>query len=95
MPALVDANALPTDKYAYRLYGVMAHLSPEQQAAVKDFHRSIGVTNLATRPHCSIHNFYDPTDINLLRQRLSEAAAKSSPFTTEILLGLIPKLPAW
>ncbi len=84
MPALVDANALPADKYGYRLYGVMAHLGPEQQAVVKEFHRSIGVTDLATRPHCSIHNVYDPTDINLMRHRLSEAAAKSAPFTTEI-----------
>jgi 2'-5' RNA ligase len=84
MPALVDANALPAGKYGYRVYGVMAHLSSGQQAAVLEFHRSIGVTDLATRPHCSIHNFYDPSDINLLRQRLAGAAAKSAPFMTEI-----------
>lgn len=86
MPSLVDPDALPPDKYGYRLYGIMAHLSADQQATVTSFHRAIGVLDLATRPHCSIHNIYDPTDINLLRQRLSEAAAKSAPFTTEILL---------
>lgn len=84
MAALVKAGALPVDKYGYRIYGVMAHLSPENQAAVTGFHRSIGVLDFATRPHCSIHNFYELVDINLARHKLREAAAKVQSFSIEI-----------
>lgn len=84
MVSRVDANALPNDKFGYRIYGVMAHLPDEQAAAVRRFHHAIGADSLATRPHCSVHNFYGPDDLDDVRRRLGEVATRHRPFTATI-----------
>ena len=82
-----DVNALPLDRYGYRIYGIMVHLPDELATVVKEFHASIGVNDLATRPHCSIHNFRDLTDTDQLTTRLREVATRHSPFEVVIDLG--------
>lgn len=80
----INSESLPHDKSGYRIYGVMAHLSDEQARAVKSFHLKIGVTDFATRPYCSIHNFYGPKDLNLVQGALAETALRHRPFNTRI-----------
>ena len=43
----VDENALPNDKFGFRIYGVMAHLPEPQASQVRQFHRLIGADDLA------------------------------------------------
>lgn len=80
----VDANALPNDKYGYRIYGVMAHLPEPQASEVRKFHELIGADDLATKPHCSIDNFWGPDDLDAVKIALKEVAARQQPFETSV-----------
>ncbi len=87
MSERVDANALPNDKFGFRIYGVMAHLPEPQAGQVREFHRLIGADDLATKPHCSIDNFWGPDDLDKVKAALAEVAARHGPFETSVDLG--------
>ncbi|MDG0868045.1 2'-5' RNA ligase family protein [Candidatus Lucifugimonas marina] len=80
----VDANALPNDKFGYRIYGVMAHLPEPQASEVRKFHKIIGADDLATKPHCSIDNFWGPDDLESVKAALKLVAARQKPFETSV-----------
>ena len=84
MANLVDEYALPNDKFGYRIYGVMAHLPEPQASQARQFHKLIGADDLATKPHCSIDNFWGPDDLDAVKAALSVVAAKHRPFETSI-----------
>ena len=86
MTSRIDANEIPPDRYGFRIYGVMVHLPDGMADAVKGFHASIGVNDLATRPHCSIHNFFDLSDMEQLEVRLRDVATRHRPL--EIVIDL-------
>jgi 2'-5' RNA ligase len=79
-----DANALPNDKFGFRIYGVMAHLPEPQASEVLRFHSDIGANDLATKPHCSIDNFYGPEDLDAVKAALAEVASRNIPFDTSV-----------
>jgi 2'-5' RNA ligase len=83
MPALIDVNTLPNDKFGYRIYGVMAHLPERQAEQVRKFHRIVGAHDLATKPHCSIDNFWGPPDLDAVKGALARVASSHAPFETE------------
>lgn len=80
----VDANSLPNDKFGFRIYGVMAHLPKPQASQTREFHRLIGADDLATRPHCSIDNFWGATDLEAIKTALAAVASGHRPFETSI-----------
>jgi len=80
----VDEYALPNDKFGYRIYGVMAHLPEPQASQVRKFHKLIGADDLATKPHCSIDNFWGPDDLDAVKAALRDVAAKNRPFETSV-----------
>jgi len=84
MPALIDANALPNDKFGYRIYGVMAHLPEPQASEVKKFHKLIGADDLATKPHCSIDNFWGPDSLDDVKTALANVITASPAFETQV-----------
>ncbi len=84
MSERVDANALPNDKFGFRIYGVMAHLPEPQASEVRQFHRLIGADDLATQPHCSIDNFWGPDDLDAVKVALAEIASRHRPFEAGI-----------
>ncbi len=84
MPALVDVNKLPNDKFGYRIYGVMAHLPLRHANQVRRLHRMVGALDLATEPHCSIDNFWGPDSLDDVREALRRVAGTRRPVTTEI-----------
>ena len=84
MSERVDANALPNDKFGFRIYGVMAHLPEPQASEVRQFHRLIGADDLATKPHCSIDNFWGPEDLDAVKAALADVASRHVPFETAI-----------
>ena len=79
----VDANSLPNDKFGFRIYGVMVHLPEPQASQVRKFHKLIGADDLATKPHCSIDNFWGPDDLDAVKSALETVASKHAPFETE------------
>ena len=79
----VDANSLPNDKFGFRIYGVMAHLPEPQASQVRKFHKLIGADDLATKPHCSIDNFWGPDDLDVVKSALENVASEHAPFETE------------
>lgn len=79
----VDANSLPNDKFGFRIYGVMAHLPEPQASQVRKFHKLIGADDLATKPHCSIDNFWGPDDLDVVKSALEKVASEYAPFETE------------
>ena len=84
MPMLIDEKALPNDKFGYRIYGVMAHLPEPQASEVRKFHRLVGADDLATKPHCSLDNFWGPPDLDAVKEALARVAASHPPFETEV-----------
>ena len=44
----------------------------QETIAVKSFQVNIGVTDFATQPHCSIHNFYGPEELVSVKEELAE-----------------------
>jgi 2'-5' RNA ligase len=80
----VDANSLPNDKFGYRIYGVMAHLPEPQASQARQFHKLISADDLATKPHCSIDNFWGPDDLDPIKTALSEVASRSKAFETSV-----------
>ncbi|MBI4305514.1 MAG: hypothetical protein HY678_04265 [Chloroflexi bacterium] len=84
MPALVDVNKLPNDKFGYRIYGVMAHLPLRQANQVRRLHRMVGALDLATEPHCSIDNFWGPKSLDDVKAALGKVTKFHVPFVTEI-----------
>lgn len=84
MSERVDANALPNDKFGFRIYGVMAHLPEPQASEILEFHRLIGADDLATRPHCSLDNFWGPDDLDAVKAALAMVASRNVPFEAGI-----------
>lgn len=84
MPALIDVNKLPNDKFGYRIYGVMAHMPLRQANQIRRLHRIVGALDLATEPHCSIDNFYGPESLDDVRSALRGVAKSLRPVSTEI-----------
>ena len=80
----IDSNSLPNDKFGFRIYGVMAHLPEPQAGQTRQFHSLIGADDLATRPHCSIDNFWGPDDLDAIKMALAEVASVHPPFETSI-----------
>lgn len=80
----VDANALPNDKFGFRIYGVMAHLPEPQASQTRLFHKLIGADDLATKPHCSIDNFWGPDDLDAIKVALGKVASAHRPFETSV-----------
>ena len=84
MAAQVDEKSLPNDKFGYRIYGVMAHLPLRQANEVRRLHRMLGITDLATEPHCSIDNFWGPPDLDAVKAALREVAPQHPVIETRI-----------
>ena len=84
MTERVDANSLPNDKSGYRIYGVMAHLPEPQASEVRKFHKLVGAHDLATKPHCSIDNFWGPGDLDAVKEALKKVASRQKPFETSV-----------
>ncbi len=84
MSEQVDEYALPNDKFGFRIYGVMAHLPERQAGQVRKFHRLIGADDLATKPHCSIDNFWGPEDLDAVKAALADVASSHPPFETSV-----------
>ncbi len=84
MAGLIDEYALPNDKFGYRIYGVMAHLPEPQASQARKFHKLIGADDLATKPHCSIDNFWGPDDLDLVKSTLESVVAQHPPFETSV-----------
>ncbi|MDA1256864.1 MAG: hypothetical protein O3C10_03355 [Chloroflexi bacterium] len=84
MSEQVDANSLPDDIFGFRIYGVMAHLPEPQASQVRQLHTLIGADGLATRPHCSIDNFWGPDDLDAVKAALTEVASRHRPFETSV-----------
>ena len=84
MTEIVDANTLLNDQFGFRSYGVMAHLPEPQASQVREFHRLIGADDLATKPHCSIDNFWGPDDLDAIKTALTKVAANHPPFETSV-----------
>jgi 2'-5' RNA ligase len=80
----VDSNSLPNDKFGFRIYGVMAHLPEPQVSQTRKFHTLIGADDLATKPHCSIDNFWGPDDLDAIKTALGDVTAVHQPFETSI-----------
>lgn len=81
MAGPVDVSRLPNDRYGYSQYGVMLHAAPEQADKIKQFHRFIGMEDLATEPHTSVcAGLYDPTDMDELKARIRRVAGQHRPF---------------
>ncbi len=94
MSERVDANALPDDKFGFRIYGVMAHLPEPQASQVRKFHGLIGADDLATKPHCSIDNFWGPEDLDAVKAALADVASSHPPFETSVDFD-DPKIGDW
>ena len=89
MTTLVDEYALPNDKFGYRIYGVMAHLPEPQASQVRKYHKLIGADDLATKPHCSIDNFWGPDDLDVVKAALVDVTSRHAPFESSVdLAGL-------
>jgi len=43
----------------------------------------IGADDLATKPHCSIDNFWGPDDLDAVKSALEKVASENAPFETE------------
>ena len=84
MVKLLDDNALPNDKFGFRIYGVMAHLPEPQAGEIRKFHELVGADDLATKPHCSIDNFWGPDDLDAVKTAIGQVAQDASPFETEV-----------
>jgi 2'-5' RNA ligase len=84
MSERVDANALPNDKFGFRIYGVMAHLPEPQASQTRKFHQLVGADDLATKPHCSIDNFWGPDDLDAVKAALADVASRHPPFETSV-----------
>jgi 2'-5' RNA ligase len=84
MPTLINERTLPNDKFGYRIYGVMAHLPEPQAGEVRKFHKLIGADDLATKPHCSIDNFWGPDNLDDVKAAIASVAKVSPPFETEV-----------
>jgi len=84
MPRVIDDSTLPNDKFGYRIYGVMAHLPEPQASEIRKFHKLVGADDLATRPHCSLDNFWGPEDLDDVKAALARVASRHSPFETEV-----------
>ena len=84
MARLIDDKTLPNDKFGYRIYGVMAHLPERQASEIRKFHKLVGADDLATKPHCSIDNFWGPDDLDAVKAAIAGVAAKKGPFETEV-----------
>ncbi len=84
MARIVDDKTLPNDKFGYRIYGVMAHLPEPQASEVRKLHQLVGATDLATRPHCSLDNFWGPDDLDAVKKVLWAVAKEHAPFETSV-----------
>lgn len=84
MVRIVDDTTLPNDKFGYRIYGVMAHLPEPQASEIRKFHKLVGAADLATRPHCSLDNFWGPDDLDAVKAAIGQVAAQHPPFETEV-----------
>ena len=84
MTERVDDKALPNDKFGFRIYGVMAHLPEPQASQARQFHKLIGADDLATKPHCSIDNFWGPDDLEAVKSALEVVASNNKPFETSV-----------
>ena len=62
----------------------MAHLPEPQASQVRQFHKLIGADDLATKPHCSIDNFWGPDDLDPIKSALESIASNHGPFETSI-----------
>ena len=62
----------------------MAHLPEPQAGQTQEFHRLIGADDLATKPHCSIDNFWGPDDLDAVKAALKDVASVHGPFETSI-----------
>ena len=84
MAMLIDPDALLNVKFGYRIYGVMAHLPEPQAGEVRKFHKLIGADDLATKPHCSIDNFWGPDSLDDVKAALAKVIKANPPFETEV-----------
>lgn len=84
MARVIDDTTLPNDKFGYRIYGVMAHLPEPQASEIRKFHKLVGADDLATKPHCSLDNFWGPDDLDAVKAAIKQVAAEHSPFETEV-----------
>ncbi|MBN4074230.1 hypothetical protein JYT27_00215 [bacterium AH-315-D21] len=84
MTEKIDDKSLPNDKFGFRIYGVMAHLPEPQASEARKFHKLIGADDLATKPHCSIDNFWGPDDLEAVKSALAAVAANHKPFETSV-----------
>ncbi|MDA0232461.1 MAG: hypothetical protein O3C69_03130, partial [Chloroflexi bacterium] len=75
MVRIIDDTTLPNDKFGYRIYGVMAHLPEPQASEIRKFHKLVGADDLATRPHCSLDNFWGPDDLDAVKAAIGQVAA--------------------
>ena len=76
MVRIIDDTTLPNDKFGYRIYGVMAHLPEPQASEIRKFHKLVGADDLATRPHCSLDNFWGPDDLDAVKAAIGQVAAR-------------------
>ena len=84
MARVIDDTTLPNDKFGYRIYGVMAHLPEPQASEIRKFHKLVGADDLATKPHCSLDNFWGPDDLDAVKAAIKRVANQHSPFETEV-----------
>ena len=84
MVRVVDDTTLPNDKFGYRIYGVMAHLPEPQASEIRKFHKLVGADDLATKPHCSLDNFWGQDDLDAVKTAIQQVAAVNPPFETEV-----------
>jgi 2'-5' RNA ligase len=81
---VIDDTTLPNDKFGYRIYGVMAHLPEPQASEIRKFHKLVGADDLATKPHCSLDNFWGPDDLDAVKAAIAGVATRHRPFETEV-----------
>ena len=84
MPRVIDDTTLPNDKFGFRIYGVMAHLPEPQASEIRKFHNLVGAHDLATKPHCSLDNFWGPDDLDAVKTAIAEVAGRHRPFENEV-----------
>lgn len=84
MARLIDDTTLPNDKFGFRIYGVMAHLPEPQASEIRKFHKLVGADDLATKPHCSLDNFWGPDDLDAVKSAIAAVAKESSPYETQV-----------
>ena len=61
MTSSANSDVPPHDRYGIGVYGVMIHLPEVIANAVRGFHASIGVEDLATRPALLLPDYDAPT----------------------------------